>query len=302
MVGRVVVSLLGLVLAAGFVVCSGAMNYAFLSRQAETVWEGYILGAVAVGVTGYNALGPMLVSWAWENGRRTFYVPAGLLMWVVFLGFSLLCAVGIAASNRGAVTGSRAAISASLESATTSLKRTESDLAALKKPARSAAAIEEGLNETKQDRRWLSTKGCADATMDASREYCRAYFQTRQELENALAYTRLETSRDHYIQEVLRLKAAGAERDVDPQANIIVRLSRGVLALSEVQLWLNSWVAIVIEMGAALLPYLATSHGFVGRKLEKRGQAEGAGKAMANIRELELAQDGTWQVRESAAS
>lgn len=88
-----------------------------LSRQAEGHAEGMILGAIAIGVTGYNALGPLFVGWAWENGRRLFVVPAGSLMWIVFVGFSLLCAVGFTASNRGAVTGSREAQAARLESA-----------------------------------------------------------------------------------------------------------------------------------------------------------------------------------------
>ena len=305
-VGRVVASGLGLVLAAGFVVASGAMNYAFLSRQASSAWEGQILGAVAIGVTGYNALGLMFVSWAWENGRRKFFVPAGLAMWVVFLGFSLLCAVGFAASHRGAVTGSRESQWASLTSAKDDLKKLDEKLVAAARPARAAAVVEEALNEIKQDRRWLSTKGCTEATLDASRDYCRTYFQTRQELQHAVEHARLEKQRDAANQEVLRLKGAGASLEADPQASIIVRLSRGVLELSEVQLWLNAWVALVIEMGAALLPYLATGHGFGGgrRMLEKSNarRAVGAGsharKTPPNIRQLELAPDGTWQVQE----
>ena len=56
-VGRALASVVGLVLAGGFVAGSGLMNFAFLSRQAEHANEGLILGAIAVGVTGYNALG-----------------------------------------------------------------------------------------------------------------------------------------------------------------------------------------------------------------------------------------------------
>jgi hypothetical protein len=112
------------------------MNFAFLSRQAEHPNEGLILGAIAVGVTGYNALGPLFIGWAWENSRTWFVVPAGALMWVVFVGFSLLCAVGFTASNRGAVTGSREAEAAWLESAQSQLKKTDGDLAALTRPAR----------------------------------------------------------------------------------------------------------------------------------------------------------------------
>ena len=160
-VGQALASVVGLILAAGFVGGSGLMNFAFLSRQAEHANEGLILGAIAVGVTGYNALGPLFVTWAWENGRIWFVAPAGALMWVVFVGFSLLCAVGFTASNRGAVTGSREAEAARLESARTQLKKTEADLAALTRPARAPAVIEEALNGMRQDGRWRSTWGHA---------------------------------------------------------------------------------------------------------------------------------------------
>jgi len=306
-IGRVVASLLGLMLAAGFVVGSGTINFSFLSRQAESAWEGYVLGAVAIGVTGYNALGPMFVSWAWENGRTGFVVPAGAVMWLVFVVFSLMCAVGFTASNRGAVTGSRDAQAARLASASDNLKRTEQELAKLKKPSRPAAVVEEALSEIRQDRRWVSTKGCTEATVEASFEYCRGYFQVRQEHQAAAEYARLEQRRVNSSAEILRLRAAGAAREADPQASMLVRLSRGMLVPAEAQLWLNSWAALVVEMGAALIPVVATGHGFSGgrwRRREKSNEhghesdAPSAQTGLANIRRLELAPDGTWQVQE----
>ena len=307
-IGRAVASFLGLMLAVGFVAGSGTINFSFLSRQAESAWEGYVLGTVAIGVTGYNALGPLFVSWAWENGRRGFVVPAGAVMWVVFVGFSLLCAVGFTASNRGAVTGSREALAARLASATDNLNKTEKELATLKKPPRTAAVVEEALNEIRQDRRWASTKGCTEATVEASFEYCRRYFQVRQEHQSAAEYARLEQLRANYGAEVLRLKAAGAARETDPQAGMLVRLSRGMLELAEAQLWLNSWAALVVEMGAALIPVVATGHGFTGgrrRRRERNDEDAEVSESVARapdgllaIRRLELAPDGTWQVQE----
>jgi len=306
-IGRVVASVLGLMLATGFVVGSGTINFSFLSRQAESAWEGYVLGAVALGVTGYNALGPMFVSWAWENGRRGFVAPAGAVMWLVFVGFSLMCAVGFTASNRGAATGSRDAQAARLASAADNLKKTERELAELKRPARPAAVVEEALGEIRQDRRWVSTKGCTEATVEASFDYCRGYFQVRQEHQSAVAYARLEQLRDRYTTEALRLKVAGAAREIDPQASMVVRLSRGMVEFTEAQLWLNSWAALVVEMGAALIPVVATGHGFSGgwrrrAKSSEDGQESGdappAQKGLANMRRLELAPDGTWQVQE----
>lgn len=292
-VGRALASVVGLILAAGFVGGSGVMNFAFLSRQAEHANEGLVLGAIAVGVTGYNALGPLFVTWAWENGRTWFVAPAGALMWVVFVGFSLLCAVGFTASNRGAVTGSREAQAARLESARSQLKETEAELAARTRPARAPSVIEEALNGLQQDGRWRSTKGCVEATVEPSRDYCRKYFEVRQAYQAALEYARLEKRRGELNADVLRLKAAGAGREADPQAGMLVRITRGMLNLTEAQLWINSWAALVVEMGAALIPAVALGHGFAGRK-----PSAASAKSSGHIRELELCADGTWQVRE----
>jgi hypothetical protein len=157
-VGRALASVIGLVLAGGFVAGSGVMNFAFLSREAEHANEGLVLGAIAIGVTGYNALGPLFVGWAWENGRTWFVAPAAALMWVVFVGFSLMCAVGFTASNRGAVTGARAAETARLESAEDHLRKTKSSLAALAQPRRTASVVEETLNGARQALATLSRR------------------------------------------------------------------------------------------------------------------------------------------------
>ena len=292
--GRALASGVGLTLAAGFVAGSGLMNFSFLSRQAEHPNEGLVLGAIAIGVTGYNALGPLFIGWAWENGRTWFVVPAGGLMWVVFVGFSLLCAVGFTASNRGAVTGSREAEAAQLESAQSDLRKTEASLALLMRPVRASAVIEEALKGIRQDRRWASTKGCSEATVEASRDYCRRYFEVSQEYQAALEHARIEKLRGELNAEVLRRKTAGAGREADPQAGVLVRITRGMLNLAEAQLWINSWAALVVEMGAALIPAVALGHGLSG----PRRSSPVSGKTAGQIRELELCADGTWQVRE----
>ena len=137
--------------------------------------------------------------------------------------------------------------------------------------------VEEALNEIKQDRRWLSTKGCTEATVDASRDYCRAYFQARQEHAGRLEYARLEQLRDATMAGSAAPEEGGSgAREADPQASMLVRLSRGMLELAEAQLWLNSWAALVVEMGAALIPVVAMGHGF---------SAAGGGREKSNGRD-----------------
>src|SRR5438105_253812 len=83
-----------------------------------------------------------------------------------------------------------------------------------------------------QDRLWLSSRHCEDATAQASLDYCKGYFQRRLELKNSVEFGRLEQLRATYTAEILKLKTAGANRDADPQGSFIVRLFRGAVALS----------------------------------------------------------------------
>lgn len=294
LLGRVILSGAGLVVAGVFVVASASMNYAYMSRQGETVWEGQIFGAVAVGVTLYNAAGFFFLRWAWENGRRKVFVPVCALFQIVFLIFSLLCALGFAASNRGAVTGSKEALAARLASAKADLKATQEKLEAFKrKELRSSRVIEERLSEVRQDRRWTSSKACEEATVASSLEYCRGYFQLRQELQSAVELERLEAQGVRYTAEVLKLQDAGAAREADPQASFIVRLLRGLVEVADVQMWWIAFVALVVEMGAALGPYLAMGHGFGG---SARPQSRHERRGLPMLPQLVEGPDGTWQV------
>lgn len=294
LLGRVVVSGIGLLVSTVFIAASASMNYAYLSRQGETVWEGQIFGAVAVAVTLYNAAGFFFIRWGWENRRRKVFVPVCAIFQAVFMTFSLLCALGFAASNRGAVTGSKDALAARLATAQADLKATKARLEAFAgKVKRTSSEVEEKLAEARQDRRWITSRQCEEATASSSLEYCRGYFQLRQELQSAIEVQRLESQRVTYSGEVLKLQDAGAARESDPQASFIVRLLRGLVEVRDVQMWWVAFVALVVEMGAALGPYLAMGHGFGGgvrseRRRERRG--------LPALPQLIEGPDGTWQV------
>ena len=158
--------------------------------------------------------------------------------------------------------------------------------------------IEENLGELRQDRRWLSSRQCEDATAPSSLEYCRGYFQLRQELKSAVELRRLEDLRGKYDAEVLKLKVAGADRESDPQASIIVRLLRGLVDIKDVQMWWVAFVALVVEMGASLGPYMAMGHGFGGgrKRREFRSWPMLPGRKLPALPQLIEGPDGTWQV------
>jgi hypothetical protein len=293
LLGRVMVSGIGLLVSTVFVAASATMNYAYLSRQAETAWEGQIFGSVAIAVTLYNAAGFFFIRWGFENGRKLF-VASCCIVQLVFLLFSLSCALGFAASNRGAVTGSKDALAARLSSAQGDLKDAEEKLKPFAgKEMRPATVIEENLAEVRQDRRWQSSQRCEDATVASSLEYCRGYFQLRRELQSAVEFQRWEGLRARYSAEVLKLQDAGAGRESDPQASFIVRLLRGLVEIKDVQMWWVAFVALVVEMGAALGPFLATGHGF-GEMRRSRRQRERRG--LPALPKLIEGPDGTWQV------
>jgi hypothetical protein len=66
-----------------------------------------------------------------------------------------------------------------------------------------------------------------------------------------------------------------------------------MVEIKDVQMWWVAFVALVVEMGAALGPFLATGHGF-GEMRHRRRQQERRG--LPALPKLIEGPDGTWQV------
>jgi len=86
------------------------MNWSFWIGQGNDASSSQVLGAVSIGIDVFKASLPLVIAWAW-SARLRLGSLIGLMFFTGCLVFSLFSAIGFAASSRGAVTGSREAVS-----------------------------------------------------------------------------------------------------------------------------------------------------------------------------------------------
>ena len=86
------------------------MNWSFWTGQGGDASSSQVLGAVSIGIDVFKATLPLVIAWAW-SARLRLGCSIGIMFFGGCLAFSLFSAIGFAASTRGAVTGSREAVS-----------------------------------------------------------------------------------------------------------------------------------------------------------------------------------------------
>ncbi|MGB8868011.1 MAG: hypothetical protein WCC96_01995, partial [Rhodomicrobium sp.] len=121
-----------------------------------------------------------------------------------------------------------------------------------------SSVLQESLRGLEQDRRWQSSKSCANATADASRAFCKGYFELKAEAARASEAERLEASIAALKSQSRQLEEQGAGREADNQAAVLARLL-GVSA-AKVERALMLFLALLVEVGAALGLFFATGH------------------------------------------
>jgi hypothetical protein len=253
---RFVVVVIGAGAALTFVVASGLMNWVFMTSLGKSEFERQILGAVSIAVSAFLALLPTLLVWAFRE-RRILYIVLGVPVFLAFAAFSLSSAVGFAAKNRGAIGEDRALASERLATVRQELSQTESKLKALGAP-RPIGVINELLRGLEQDRRWQLSKECSEATADVSRAFCKGYFQLKAEAAFAGEAGRYEQSIVSLKAQARQFEEQGAGREDDNQAAVLA----SVLGVQKAQVEraLMLFLAVLVEVGAALGLYFATGH------------------------------------------
>lgn len=264
---RTLLSGFGVLAALVFIAASGAMNWVFLSGQGKTPLEAQILGAVSLATDAMKALAPFLIASAWRN-RRWLQATIGGAVFTACLVFSLFSALGFAAGNRGAVTGSRETLNARLMAVSGELAEVEERLGRIG-DVREVAAMERELAGLRLDGRWSSSRQCTDATMAKSREFCVDYLRLDGELGKASSDQLLRARRDELRRTSAQLRDAGAGQEADPQARLLSRLLALVVPGADtgvMQTLLMIMVAVLIEIGSAFGLYLATGHGATDKR------------------------------------
>ena len=236
------------------IAASGLMNWVFMSSLGRSEFERQILGAVSVAVSAFIVLLPTLLLWA-RRERRTLYVVLGVPVFLAFAAFSLSSAVGFAAKTRGSLSEDRAAATATLAEV-----RHEIDDAEARRNAlgglRPLAVLQDSLRGLEQDRRWQSSKACEEATVDASRAFCKSYFELKAEAARASEAGQLDERLNELRNEARGLEEKGAGREDDNQAAVLARILG--LQAAKVERGLTLFLAVLVEIGAALGLYFAT--------------------------------------------
>jgi hypothetical protein len=237
------------------IAASGLMNWVFMTSLGKSEFEQHILGAVSIAVSAFLALLPTLMIWAWRE-RRALYVILGVPVFLAFAAFSLSSAVGFAAKNRGSLGEDRMLATARLAEVKREIEEAETQNAF--GTPRSSAVLQELLRSAEQDRRWQSSKSCTEATADASRSFCKEYFELKAEAARASESGHLLERIAELKRERHTLEGQGAGREADNQAAVLARLFG--FQTSEVERSLTLFLAALVEVGAALGLYFATGH------------------------------------------
>ena len=249
---------------------SGLMNWIFMVSLGRSAFEQQILGAVSIAVSIFLALLPTLVVWAWREGRGVF-VALGIPVFFAFWALSLSSAVGFAAKNRGSLSEDRSLATAQLGELKQQIEEAFAKLDAVGTVSPVAAA-QADLRKLEQDWRWQASKFCKDATGSTMKAFCRGYFDAQAEEARAGEAGRLQERIAQLRDEARQLEGKGAGRRSDDQAAVLA----GLLGLkaATVEHGLTLYLAVLVEIGAALGLYLATGHlGSAGLEQQRPSRA-----------------------------
>jgi hypothetical protein len=170
-------------------------------------------------------------------------------------------------------------LNASLKEHAADLERAEMRLKALGS-YRVSGTIEADIAKLKQDRLWDSTKGCTEATLTASRGFCKGVEALRAELALAAADTVLTAKIEGLRFKIEQLRRRGAGRESDPQLGEIARAA-GVDIL-RVRSGMNWLLAIAVEMVSCFGLFVVAWH------REPRAAVREADAASSNARPWRL--------------
>jgi hypothetical protein len=253
---RFLVVLVSMGAALTLITASGLMNWVFMTSLGKSELDRHVLGAVSVAFSIFIALLPTSLVWAWR-ARRSLYVIAGVPVFLAFAAFSLSSAIGFASRNRGSLDEDRRLVTTRLVDVRSEIEAGETALKAFE-TVRPFAVIQESLRGLEQDRRWQSSKFCEAATVEASRAFCKDYFELKGEAANAGERERLMERIAELKRERGHLEDEGAGREADNQAAVLARLLG--MSANEVERGLMLFIAVLVEIGAALGIYFATGH------------------------------------------
>lgn len=253
---RHVLGVLGVFAAATLLLVSAAMNWRFGFGLGKTEFDAHIYGAASAASDVLKALIPFLILAA-VRGRNWSQALGGVLLLAICSSYSLTSSLGFAALNRSDTVNERAASAATYKDLRAEMTYLRDQMAQLPQH-RPEGVVSSNIERMKQHRRWDSTRGCTNATVLKSIEYCREFHALEAELAAATKATTLDERIVAVRAKLDDLRRTGPSTDADPQAAILANISG--LGTDKIQLALVILVSVLVEAGSALGFYVALSH------------------------------------------
>jgi hypothetical protein len=219
------------------------MNFEFGYGLGTSEGTGRMLGALSVAFDGLKALLPLFIAWQWRDGHKV-RAAAGGVLFALLAPYGMASGLGFSSQNREGVTASREHLNASLKEYKGDLELAEKRRKELG-PHRISGAVEADIGRLKKDRLWDATSGCTEATLTASREFCKRIDTLRAELALAVEDNVLTSKIEGLKFKVQQLRARGAGREADPQLSEIARAAG--LDILRVRSGMNWLLAIAVE-------------------------------------------------------
>ena len=253
---RHVLGIAGVTAAAVLLLVSAAMNWRFGYTLGKSEFESQLYGGASAAADCFKALLPFFIFAALRN-RSYSQALGGALLFAVCFSYSLTSSLGFAALNRADITGLRVLKVETHADLRADLERSREALKVL--PAhRPAGTVNGEIEAFKQNGRWLSSAGCADATAAKSMSYCEGFFKLKAELAIAEQADKLEAKVSELGTHVGALDSEAAAKATDPQSQMLASLTGR--STEEIQLGLTLLIALLVELGASLGFYTAFSY------------------------------------------
>lgn len=247
----------GLATAAALLI-SMSLNFLFGASLGQTPTKQWLFGGVSVIADLWKGIGPVFIAVMWHE-RHRFMATAACCVWLVCFLYAVSCALGVAAQDRTIASGEREAKRAKLHDAQQLLGERQAERAKMG-PHRHPVEIEGEIDAVlaRAVRSGDRVRGTVDGISGGCNkvdvrtvEPCAEIASLRKELLIAQGAAQIDASIEAARREIVRLREQGHEADVDPQAELLSKLSRGWMAPRDISLGLTLGLVAVLELVSA---------------------------------------------------
>ncbi|MEQ1718958.1 MAG: hypothetical protein ABL907_23740 [Hyphomicrobium sp.] len=239
------------------IVASGIMNAVAGYALGRSSTEGTIFAALGVAADGWKALAPIFIA-VLVRERKFVSSAAAILVWAVCFIFAVTAAIGLVAQNRAATTGGQEAMRTTFASVSAELDELhdrKKRLALVRSVAELEAAIAAVFARPLSSGGTIASVSTQCATeVTRTRTACADIASLRIELASAIEVQRINQRVAELERDKNRLSGLGATTEADPQAHLIARLARGLIAVQDVGLGLVLILVCMVELVSGFGP------------------------------------------------